>query len=61
MTFTIRVNDHEAHLIKAYAKAHNRPVSEVMRKFTLERIEDELDLQTYTQAMAAHENPQRFG
>ena len=59
MTLTIRVNDQEAEIIKAYAKAQNRPVSEIMRNITLEKIEDELDLQAYVQAMALHaEAPQ---
>jgi len=59
MTLTIRLNDQDASLIKAYAKANNRAVSEIMRNFTLEKIEDELDLQTYIQAMAMHvETPQ---
>ncbi len=59
MTITIRVNDDEAHLIKSYAKTHKKPVSEIMRAFTLEKIEDEIDLQAYIQAMAEHKrNPQ---
>lgn len=55
MVFTVRVNDEDARLIRAYAKAHGRPISEVLRAFTLERIEDEVDLAAYTLAMEEHE------
>lgn len=59
MTITIRVSDEDAKLIKRYAKAQNKPVSELMRNAILERIEDEIDIQAYRMAMEEHEkNPQ---
>ncbi|MDL2317858.1 ribbon-helix-helix domain-containing protein [Eubacteriales bacterium OttesenSCG-928-A19] len=51
MTITIRVSDEDARLIKSYAKAQNRPVSELMRNAILERIEDEIDIQSYLEVM----------
>ncbi|MDL2319158.1 ribbon-helix-helix domain-containing protein [Eubacteriales bacterium OttesenSCG-928-A19] len=62
MTITIRVSDEDARLIKNYAKAQNKPVSELMRAAILEQIEDEIDLNSYIRAMAEHrENPQAVG
>ncbi len=59
MTITIRMREDEANLIRSYAKAQNRAISDVIRAFTLEKIEDEIDLNAYIQAMAEHEkNPQ---
>ena len=55
MTITIQVTAQEAEIMQALAKAQNRSVSEIIRGFTLEKIEDELDLQAYIQAMTLHE------
>jgi len=49
------MNDQEANIIKAYARANNRCVSDIMRSFTLEKIEDEIDLQAYIEALSMHE------
>jgi len=56
---TLRINDDDDNLIRNYAKVNNISISELMRQAVLEKIEDEIDLDLYTQAMKEHtENPQ---
>ncbi|HHX97185.1 MAG TPA: ribbon-helix-helix protein, CopG family [Clostridia bacterium] len=58
-SITLRINDDENRLIRSYAKANNISISELMRQSVLEKIEDEIDLKIYNQAMKEHkENPQ---
>lgn len=52
MTISLRLNDNDSKLIKAYADMHGMSVSELMRESVLERIEDEYDLKVYEEAMA---------
>lgn len=59
MTFSLRVNEKEAQLITNYAKLKKQTVSEIMRTAIIEKIEDEIDLAAYDEAMAEHlKNPQ---
>lgn len=51
MTVSLRLNNSDSELIKAYADMNGISVSELFRQTVLERIEDELDLKTYEQAM----------
>lgn len=56
---SLRIDNEEDKLIKEYAKANNISVSALFRNSVLEKIEDEIDLGLYNQAMAEHkENPQ---
>ena len=56
---TIRINDDDNNLIRNYAKVKNISISELMRQAVLEKIENEMDLDLYNQAMKEHnENPQ---
>lgn len=58
MTYSFRCNDDDAMLIRKYAELQGLPVSDVIRKAVLERIEDEYDLKLYAKGMALHnENP----
>ena len=58
-SITLRINDDENRLIRSYAKANNISISELMGQSVLEKIEDEIDLKIYNQAMKEHkENPQ---
>lgn len=58
-SITLRMNDDENRLIRDYAKANNISISELMRQSVLEKIEDEIDLAIYEQAMQEHkEDPQ---
>lgn len=56
---SLRIDTQEDKLIKEYAKANNISVSALFRNSVLEKIEDEIDLGLYNQAMMEHKsNPQ---
>ena len=58
MAISLRLNEDESALIKAYAAMKNLSVSELIRKTMLEKIEDEYDLKSYEESMAAYKkNP----
>ena len=58
MTISMRLNDNDSKLIKAYADMHGLTVSELMRESVLDRIEDEYDLKIFEEAMAEYkDNP----
>ena len=54
MTISLRLNDTDSKLIKAYADMNGLTVSELVRKSVLERIEDEFDLKAYEEAIAEY-------
>lgn len=61
MTISIRMSDAETDMIKAYAQMHGKTVSEFMRQAAIERIEDELDLKAYNEAIAEfRKNPKTY-
>jgi len=49
-TTAIRLSEEESRLIKSYAKAKRRSVSDVIRLAILDQIEDEYDLALFRQA-----------
>jgi len=51
MTVSLRLNQEDSELIKAYAELNGLSVSELFRRVVLERIEDEHDLRAYEKAM----------
>lgn len=51
-TMTIRLDAAEKQSIADFAKTFGMSVSEFMRRCALDRIEDELDLQTWREAKA---------
>lgn len=51
---SLRIDDYEYKLIKEYAKTKNISVSALIRSSVLEKIEDEIDLGLYNQAMKEH-------
>jgi len=53
-TISLRMNEQEEKLIKEYAKLNNISISELLRSSVLERIENDIDLKLYHQAMAEH-------
>lgn len=53
-TISLRMNEEEEKLIQEYAKANNVSISELFRSSVLEKIEDEIDLELYQQAMQEH-------
>lgn len=54
MTISLRLNDTDSKLIKAYADMNGLTVSELVRKSVLERIEDEFDLKAYEESIAEY-------
>ena len=55
---TLRINDEDNKLVRDYAKNNNITISDLVRDSVLERIEDDIDLKLYNQAMKDHkENP----
>ena len=61
MTISVRLNDKETDLIKAYAKLNNISISDLVRDAILEKIEDEYDLQCYYDAMEEFKkNPKTY-
>lgn len=58
MTVSLRLNDNDAELIKAYASVRGISVSELLRDSVIQRIEDEFDINAYTLALDEYEkNP----
>lgn len=51
MTISLRLNNNDSELIKAYAEMNGMSISELFRQTVLDRIETELDLMAYEQAM----------
>ena len=61
MTISVRLNDKDTELIKAYAKLNNISISDLVRNAILEKIEDEYDLQCYYEAMEDfRKNPKTY-
>ena len=61
MTISVKLNDKDANLIKAYAKRNNISISDLVRNAILEKIEDEYDLQCYYEAMEEFKkNPKTY-
>lgn len=58
---SLRLNDRDESLVKNYAALMGISVSELVRKSVIERIEDEIDLNTYNEAMAEYKkNPVKY-
>ncbi|WP_214694103.1 type II toxin-antitoxin system RelB family antitoxin [Exiguobacterium sp. s160] len=53
-TISVRLDEEDARLIREYAKTKNLTLSTLVRDAVLERIEDELDLKLYHEAMKVH-------
>lgn len=53
---SLRMNEQEEKLIKEYAKVNNVSISELFRSSVLEKIENDIDLELYHQAMKEHQN-----
>ena len=51
MDISLRLNNKDAQLIKSYADSKRISVSEAVRQAVIERIEDELDLKAYNEAL----------
>ena len=61
MTVSVRLNEEDEKLIKAYAEMNNMSLSELIRKSIMEKIEDEYDLKTYEKAIKEYKrNPKTY-
>lgn len=56
MAFSLRLNEEETQLIRAFAELKGLSVSELIRQSVIERIEDEYDLQVYHKAIAEYQS-----
>ena len=50
MVYSIRFSEDEQTAIEQYALLHGMKISEVIRKATMEMIEDEMDIQAFKKA-----------
>ena len=58
MTISVRLNEEDTKLIKAYAEMNNTTLSDLIRNAIIEKIEDEYDLKCYEKAIEEHKkNP----
>lgn len=53
---SLRMNEQEEKVIKNYAKLNNMTVSELFRSSVFEKIEADIDLKLYNEAMEEHQN-----
>ena len=61
MTISVRLNEEDERLIKAYAEMNNMSLSELIRKSIMEKIEDEYDLKSYEKAIKEYKrNPKTY-
>ena len=61
MTISVRLNEEDTELIKAYAKINKTTLSELVRNAIMEKIEDEYDLECYKKAMKKYkEDPTTY-
>lgn len=61
MTISVRLNEEDTKLIKAYAKMNKITISELLRNSIMEKIEDEYDLECYKKAKAEFDkNPKTY-
>jgi RHH-type rel operon transcriptional repressor/antitoxin RelB len=56
MTVSVRMNDSDMEIIKAYAELNRLSVSEIIRRSVMEHIEDEFDLKSYNEAMEEYKS-----
>ena len=58
MTISVRLNEEDTKLIKAYAEMNNTTISDLIRNAIIEKIEDEYDLKCYEKAIEEYKkNP----
>lgn len=61
MTISVRLNDKDTELIKAYAEMNNISLSDLVRNAVLEKIENEYDLELYNKAIQEYKkNPKTY-
>ena len=59
--YTVRFSPEEEELIESYGQLTGMTVSEIIRTFTMEHIEDEMEAGVIREALAEHRsNPRTF-
>ena len=56
MPISVRLNEQDERLFKAYAKTNNISVSDLIRNAVFEKIEDEYDLKVYRESLEEYNN-----
>ena len=56
MTVSVRINEKDEKLIRAYAELNNISLSELIRNAIMEKIEDEYDLECFKKALEQYKN-----
>ncbi|MCL2318248.1 MAG: DUF6290 family protein [Methanomassiliicoccaceae archaeon] len=59
MVYSIRFSPEEQMLIEQYAALHGMKISDVIRRATMDMIEDELDIEVFRQALKNFEKDPR--
>ena len=61
MTISVRLNEKDTELIKAYASINNISLSDLIRNAVIEKIENEYDLESYNKAIEEYrKNPKTY-
>ena len=61
MTISVRLNEKDTELIKAYASINKISLSDLIRNAVLEKIENEYDLESYNKAIEEYrKNPKTY-
>ncbi|MBR0427236.1 MAG: CopG family transcriptional regulator [Clostridia bacterium] len=61
MTVSVRLNEDDEKLIKAYADINNISLSDLIRNAVIEKIENEYDLKCYYEALEEYKkNPKTY-
>lgn len=55
MDILVHLSENELKLVEKYAQSKNKTVSNLFRKIILEKIEDDIDLNLYNNAMTEHQ------
>jgi uncharacterized protein (DUF1778 family) len=56
MTISVRLNEEDTKIMKAYAEMNNISISDLIRNAVIEKIEDEYDLESYKKAIEEYKN-----
>ena len=61
MNISVRLNEEDTKLIKAYAEINKISLSDLVRNAVMEKIEDEYDLECYKKAIEKYKkNPKTY-
>ncbi len=58
-TISVRVSEEDKKMIQHYSNVHGMTSSELLKQATIEKIEDDIDLELYRQSMKAFEKDKK--